>query len=180
LSVTGEATFGEECTITSSKNLKFTEASATAAGDKGIIYSDDIGRVIFRRSSSLDPVVQLVNEVARDNGIIGSFQIQLSAVDVDFNTVSTGSIRHRVNGIIKTTLDNVKFLVSTEMQVDGDLIVTAPVTTETENNRVAFIEAKAVGGVIDYGTGVLSRGNLFYNNNSETLFCKNLFGEELV
>ena len=176
----GTATFGDECTITSSKNLRFIEASATVVGDKGIIYSQDIGRVIFRRSSSLDPVVQLVNEVARTNGIIGSFQIQLSAVDVDFNTVSTGSIRNRVNGVVKTTLDNAKFLVSSDMQVDGDLTVTVPITTEPDNHRVTFVEAKQIGGVTDYGKGVLSRGKLYFNNNSETLFCQNIFGQSLV
>jgi hypothetical protein len=45
---------------------------------------------------------------------------------------------------------------------------------------VTFIEAKAVGGVTNYGTGILSRGMLYFNNNNETLFCKKLLGQELV
>ena len=66
------------------------------------------------------------------------------------------------------------------LSVTGNLTVTAPITTETDNNRVTFIEAKAVGGTTDYGTGILSRGNLYFNNDNETLFCKLIWGQELV
>jgi len=168
----GTATFGDECTITSSKNLRFIEASATAAGDKGIIYSQDIGRVIFRRSSTLDPVVQLVNEVARTNGIVGSFQIQLSAVDVDFNTVSTGSIRNRVNGVVKTTLTNTDFTVLTDMEITGDTTITAVnaiVTPQDTNCRLLFLEGSTL-------TGRISGNGCYYNPDGDVMFANRLQG----
>lgn len=168
----GTATFGDECTITSSKNLKFVEASTTVVGDKGIIYSQDIGRVIFRRSSSLDPVVQLVNEIARTNGIFGSFQIQLSAVDVDFNTVSTGTIRNRVDGNVKTTLTNTGFTVSTDMEITGDTTikaVNAIVTPQNTNCMLLYLEG---GGL----TGRISGNGCYYNPSGDVLFANRLQG----
>ena len=170
----GTATFGDECTITSSKNLKFVEADVTVTGDKGIIYSQDIGRVIFRRSSTLDPVVQLVNEVARTNGISGLYQIQLSAVDVDFNTVSTGSIRNRVNGNIRTTLTNTDFTVSTDLEVTGDTTITvfnALATPVNINCRLLFLEGNTL-------TGRVSGNGCYYNPSGDVMFSNRLQGTE--
>tara|TARA_R110001606_G_scaffold300908_1_gene448569 strand:+ start:544 stop:3660 length:3117 start_codon:yes stop_codon:yes gene_type:complete len=168
----GTAVFGDDCTITSSKNLKFVEADVTVTGDKGIIYSQDIGRVIFRRSSSLDPVVQLVNEVARTNGISGLYQIQLSAVDVDFNTVSTGSIRNRVDGNIRTTLTNTDFTVSTDMEITGDTTITvfnALATPVNTNCRLLFLEGTTL-------TGRVSGNGCYYNPLGDVMFSNRLQG----
>lgn len=168
----GTATFGDECTITSSKNLRFIEASTTVAGDKGIIYSQDIGRVIFRRSSTLDPVVQLVNEVARTNAISGLYQIQLSALDVDINTVSTGSIRNRVDGTVKTTLTNTDFTVSTDLEVTGDTTITlfnALTTPANTNCRLLFLEGSTL-------TGRISGNGCYYNPSGDVMFANRLQG----
>lgn len=167
----GQAFFGANCTIESSHDLKFLELDATATGEKGIIFSQNIGRIIFRRSSTLEPVMQIVNEVART--ITGSYQIELSTDNIELNCRTSGFIRNRVNNVVKTTLSNSSFTV------DTDLIVTCPPTTEVRNNRIPFVEYKA--GATDQTTGILSSsGSLFYNHSSETLVGDRIYGETLV
>jgi hypothetical protein len=69
-------------------------------------------------------------------------------------------------------------LKSYQLELSNNLNVNCPITTQTGDNRIAFIEATA--GTTDYGRGVLSRGTLYWNNNNQTLFCQNILGQALV
>jgi hypothetical protein len=69
-------------------------------------------------------------------------------------------------------------LKSYQLELSNNLNVNCPITTQTGDNRIAFIEATA--GTTDYGRGVLSRGTLYWNNNNQTLFCQNILGQSLV
>jgi hypothetical protein len=66
-------------------------------------------------------------------------------------------------------------LKSYQLELSNNLNVNCPITTQTGDNRIAFIEATA--GTTDYGRGVLSRGTLYWNNNNQTLFCQNILGQ---
>lgn len=52
--------------IQADNDFTFLEASQTAQGDKGVIFWQNIGRLIGRRTGTLETEVQLVNEVARN------------------------------------------------------------------------------------------------------------------
>ena len=175
LNCRGSAIFADDCTIESSNDLKFLELDATLSGDKGMIYSENIGRFIFRRSSTLDPIVQLVNEQARANGISGLFQIQLSPVDVDFNVVSNGSIKSRINGNTRLTLDNTKFLVDTDFETTGQTSITATTSANSNNNKILFVEGGTSTGEISVGSG-----SFYYNPSNQTVVSQNVLGTSSV
>ena len=95
-------------------------------------------------------------------------------------TTSITSTSFNSQTVISPTITSSVMINAFDIKALGELTVTCPITTLSDNNRVAFIEAKAIDGTTDYGQGILSRGNLFYNNDNQTLFCQNLWGQVLV
>jgi hypothetical protein len=173
LSVSGQATFGSDCTISSSKDLFFTEQSTTITGDKGTIKWDSIGRVTGRRSSALQPRLEFVNESARPN-TLGNYQIQLSPNDVNLSTPVSGKITQRIDNVVKTTLNNANFTVSTDLVVTGDTTVTAVNATTTPVNtncRLLYLEGNGL-------TGRISGNGCYYNPDGDVLFANRLQGSE--
>ena len=169
----GTATFGDDCTISSSKDLFFTEASTTVSGDKGVIKWDSIGRLTGARSSALEARLEMVNETARPN-TVGNYQIQLTPNDVNLSTPASGKITQRINNIIKSELNNTNFTVSTDMEITGDTTVTAVNATTTPLNtncRLLYMEGSTL-------TGRISGNGCYYNPDGDVLFANRLQGSE--
>jgi hypothetical protein len=188
LQVTDDVTIGDDLTVTGSTalgfGLKIDTLNSIISQTCRLLCWDNTastGSRLIRTKNTLYYVGSTDTLHAPNVTATGDMDISGNITTSTFNS-TTAVISSTLNSqvVISPTITSSVMINANNITAVGDLIVNAPVTTETENNRVAFVEAKAVGGVIDYGKGVLSRGNLFYNNDNETLFCKNLLGQELV
>jgi hypothetical protein len=92
---------------------------------------------------------------------------------VDINTVSTGTIRNRVDGTIKTTLNNTGFTVSTDLEVTQDITISGTtsinakdVTSTNQLCRLLFLDGSSnVGSNYD----IVRATPLYYIPSSSTL-----------
>ena len=151
LTVNSGLTLNADAEINSNHDFYFREILPAVGGDKGVIFWENIARIIGRRTAAGLPELQLVNNTARQNGI--DYQISLQETSTQLNTTST--INFRVNNAIKMTIDNSNITFSNVDLIARDISAVDVTVTGTLNatnitfNSANIPGALTVGGLTD-------------------------------
>jgi hypothetical protein len=164
LTVEGNITC-ENITTTGNTSIRALNNTTALASRIPFINGGESGILVSRGNFNYNTSTQTLNV-----GTINT--IQDITIGDDLSVVGSTSL-----GDATVTGD---FICNGTATFGDDMQVTCPITTETDNNRIAFIEAKEINGTTNYGQGILSRGSLYFNNSNQTLFCQNLLGQVLV
>lgn len=156
LTVNNGLTINEDAEINSNHDFYFREITPTSPGDKGVIFWENIARIIGKRTSAGLPELQLVNNTARQNGI--DYQVSLQETSTQLNT--TGNMAFRVNNAVKMEITNSNIIFSNIDLIARDITandVTVNGTLTAAN--ISFTSANIPGGLTVGGLTDLN-GNL--------------------
>ena len=137
-------TLNADAEINSNHDFYFREILPAVGGDKGVIFWENIARIIGRRTSAGLPELQLVNNTARQSGI--DYQISLQDTSTQLNTTNT--INFRINNAIKMTIDNSNITFSNIDLIARDIDANDVTVNGTLNAaNITFTSANVPGGL---------------------------------
>jgi hypothetical protein len=137
-------TLNADAEINSNHDFYFREITPTTPGDKGVIFWENIARIIGRRTGAGLPELQLVNNTARQNGI--DYQVSLQEASTQLNT--TGNISFRVNNAVKMEITNSNIIFSNIDLIARDITANDVTVTGTLNAaNITFTSANIPGGL---------------------------------
>jgi hypothetical protein len=128
--------------IQADNDFTFLEASQTAAGDKGVIFWPNIGRLIGRRTGTLEAEIQLVNAVAR-NTVDFQFSCQENKTLINTpNVGGTGAVDIRVGSVqtllVETLATTVKNFLKLEQAAVAAVDEELPLLCKREADDIVF------------------------------------------